>query len=87
MLRKARPTPKLLFIKPRLGEPSGGGESVDLECDSRTCGEPGGVPSGEQRSGCYQGKNFGLALLAHTLEPPPFQILGTGLKCKYIQLT
>ena len=23
-------------------------ESVDLKCDSQTCGEPGGVPSGKQ---------------------------------------
>ena len=41
-------------------------------------------PSGEQpiigQSGCGQGKNSGLAPLAHTLEPPPpFQILGTDL--------
>ena len=37
--------------EPRLetvGEPSGGGESIDLECESQTCGEPSGEPSGEQ---------------------------------------
>ena len=25
-----------------IGEPSGGGESVDLECESQTCGESSG---------------------------------------------
>ena len=44
--------------EPRLetfGEPSGGGESVDLECENQSGGEPSGEQPKIGQSGCGQG--------------------------------
>ena len=58
-----------------VGEPSGGGESVDLECESQTCSVE--LYEYEQpKIGVVRAKNFGISgsllarVLAATLEPP-----------------